>query len=54
MGQSIQGGSWNKYPKDIKGKCIDTGCVHTERRDGFQQESMAALVATRQLELMLP
>lgn len=53
-GYSIEGASWNKYPKDIKGECIDTGYVHTERRNGFQQESMAASVATRQLELMLP
>lgn len=50
----IQGASWNKYPKDIKGKCIDTGCLHTERKNGFQQESMAASsVARRQLDLTL-
>lgn len=54
MRQCIQGASWNKYPKDIKGKCIDTGCLHTERRSGFQQEGMtASSVARRQLDLTL-
>lgn len=45
MDLSIQGVSRNKYPKAIKDKYIDTGGLHTERRHGLQQESMAASVA---------
>lgn len=46
--------SWNKYPKDIRGRCVGTGCLHTERRHDGQQERVAASIARRQSCLYYP